>query len=104
MRNASRTYTAAVHRGIDIDVDAGVPVVGVVLGVPLDPADDAAVELDDVTRAARFREVFLDRREQVGASAPTFVDLRCPAYGDEVGYIRSRRRSQRGELIRPTRP
>jgi hypothetical protein len=54
-----------VHRRVDVNVHAGVPVVRLLLGLPLDPADDPAFELDHVGGHARLVEVLLDGRDQV---------------------------------------
>ena len=51
----------AVHGRVDVDVDVGVAVVGLLLGVPLDPADDVAVEHDHVGGDVGLVEVLLDR-------------------------------------------
>ncbi len=52
---------AAVHCWIDIDVDAGMPVIRLGFGVPLDGADDVAVVLDDEGLDVRLREILGDR-------------------------------------------
>src|SRR5438132_7682229 len=63
-----------VHRGVDVDVHASVAVVGLLLGLPLDPADDAAVELDHVRRRVLLPEVLEHGGDHVVAASPVAVD------------------------------
>jgi hypothetical protein len=76
---------AAVHRRVDIDVDAGVPIIGLLLGAPLDRADDAIMVLDHEGVSVGVGEVGSHFRGQVVAAAPALAHLRR---GADIGQRR----------------
>ena len=89
-----RAEPAAVHRGVEVDVDAGVAVVRVVLGRPLDPAHHPAVTLDDIGRRARLLQVLVHGGDQIVAPAPEVMNLRAAPDGRQCGDVVRRRRFQ----------
>src|SRR5664280_823823 len=74
----------AVHgRGVEVDVDAGITVIRIVLFRPLDPADHSPGEFDDVRRRVRLLQVLDDSGHQIGAPAPERMDLGCSPDGGQ---------------------
>ena len=68
-----------MQRCVEVDVDARVPIVRILLGLPLNPTDDALLELDHVGHDPRLVEVFLDRRSEIVPTSPVLVYLGCLA-------------------------
>src|SRR5437588_577340 len=82
---------------IDIEVDAGVPVIGIVLGRPLDPAGSAVVDLDHVAGGALLGEVARHCRDEIVTAAPAFVHLGCATDRRERRNVARRGRTQGDE-------
>jgi hypothetical protein len=70
-----RTDAASVDGGRQVDVDVREPVVGLLLGRPLDPSDGLVVLDNHEGMTSLLGEVFLDRREEIGSSAPVLEDF-----------------------------
>jgi len=96
--NCVGAKSSAMERWIEIDVDAGVPVVGLILGVPLDRAGDLVLVLDDEGLGPSFLEVLFDGRRQVLPASPPAKNLRRRSDPHELGDIRLGRGSQRYAL------
>src|SRR5438477_8032006 len=84
----------ALYRRVDVDVEAGVAVIGLLLRRPLDPSDDPAVDVDHGAGGAEFVEVALYRRHHVVAAPPPLVDLGSTADPGQLGNVVGGGRSQ----------
>jgi len=87
--------SVAVHSGIDVDVDAGMEVVGLRFSLPLDRADDFVFVLDDLGLDVGLGKVVGYRLRHVLATTPPSMHLFGGPDSRQLWHIRLGGRTQR---------